>query len=306
VQVSARVLKGSSEGRNLIRELDQGLSVRITRAVLDPAVSLPYLDCHIDVPCVLACVSDDEYDFCCTVALANMREPLKLPKPAIWLEGRLRDARPASRGGSAGAPIEAALPSSDGSTGGDGALPLDLEDDERVSAQLRATLHFGRVELECTNEHAGREPTRLALLHASKLFISYVSNGPGHMDVRICLPRLEAHDLREVRAAESSLVLSSSTHVCQVEGALDDAGPSLLTVAYSFSAVHGQDIVLRLQRPTVVAEVEFLLAALKFVVPGLALGAEPTPFSERDVQCALPTSPCGRPPAMCSRHLLTE
>jgi hypothetical protein len=283
VQVTAKVLKGRHEGVNLIRELDQGLSLRISRAIHDPSMSLPAIDCHIEVPCVLACISDEEYNFCTTVALANLREPIHLPDSAVWLEQLALEARQMSKG----------LPSS----GGIPSAAESLNEDEGLSTleeppinnQLRATLHFGRVELECTNEHKGREPTKLALLHASNLFISYVSKAPMHMDVRISLPRLEAHDLRENRAAETSLVLSSSTQVSG-EGTLGNSGPSLLTVAYSYCPTSGQDVVLRLQRPTVVAEMDFLLASLKFVVPSLVLGSEPTKFTERDTQCASTTT----------------
>lgn len=276
MQVSAKVLKGRHEGRNLIRELDQGLTLRITRAIIDPYMKLPGIDCHIDVPCVLACVSDEEYDFCCTVSLANLREAIRLPPSAVWLEQLALEARQAARGRLASV--------TETPSDVEGVPPVTAAE-QPVNNQIRATLNFGRVELECTNEHKGREPTQLALLHASNLFISYVSLAPRHMDVRISLPRLEAHDLRESRAAESSLVLSSSTHVSG-EGNLDVSGPSLLTVAYTYSALGGQDVVLRLQRPTVVAEVDFMLAALKFVVPSMVLGSEPAQFTERDTQCA--------------------
>lgn len=284
MQVSAKVLKGRKEGRNLIRELDQGLSLRITRAIMDPTMSLPSIDCHIDVPCVLACVSDEEYNFCTTVALANLREAICLPPSALWLETMVLEARQTSRG-----LASTDIPSIDSATD-DELLPMPMA---AVNNQIRATLNFGRVELECTNEHKGREPTKLALLHASNLFISYVSNAPRHMDVRISLPRLEAHDLRESRAAESSLVMSSSTHVSG-EGNLENSGPSLLTVAYSYSGTSGQDVVLRLQRPTVVAEVDFMLASLKFVVPSLVLGSEPTPYTDRDTQCVSEPAFCGQ------------
>ena len=285
MQVSAKVLKGRHEGRNLIRELDQGLSLRITRAITDPTMSIPGIDCHIDVPCVLACVSDEEYNFCTTVALANLREAVRLPASAVWLEELALNTRQTFKGLAL-----TEMPSIDSATDEE---VLPQVEPGAVSNQIRATLNFGRVELECTNEHTGRDPTKLALLHASSLFISYVSNEPRHMDVRISLPRLEAHDLRESRAAESSLVLSSSTHVSG-EDSLENSGPSLLTVAYSYSGASGQDVVLRLQRPTVVAEVDFMLAALKFVVPSLVLGSDPTKFTDRDTRCASPPACLGQ------------
>lgn len=283
VQVNARVISGANEGRNLIRELAEGLSLTITRTLVDPTLTIPYIDCHVEVPCVLACVSDNEYDFCTAVSLANLREPMRLPATALWVQELIdkasADAQPPQEtqecpAGEQSTPVPT------------GAGPA------AVSSQVRATLHFSKVELEVTNEHAEREPTQLALLHASKLFISYVSNGSGHMDVRICLPRLEAHDLRETRAAASSLVLSSSTQMPTSADSTALVGPSLLTLEYRLDQGGGQDIVVRLQRPTLVAEVDFIIAALKFVVPSLVLGAEPVPYTQRDTQCD---------PFICSR-----
>jgi hypothetical protein len=43
MQVNARVLTGASQGRNLIRELEEGLSLTITRVLLDPTVTVPRL-----------------------------------------------------------------------------------------------------------------------------------------------------------------------------------------------------------------------------------------------------------------------
>lgn len=283
MQVNAHVISGANQGRNLIRELDEGLSLTITRALVDPTLSIPYIDCHVEVPCVLACVSDNEYDFCTAVSLENLREPMRLPASAVWVQELIHKAsadaqQPQELQESADAELSMPVPVGAGSAA--------------VSSQVRATLHFSKVELEVTNEHAEREPTQLALLHASKLFINYVSTGPGHMDVRICLPRLEAHDLRETRAAASSLVLSSSTQMPTSADTTALVGPSLLTLEYRLDQRGGQDIVVRLQRPTLVAEVDFIIAALKFVVPSLVLGAEPVPYTRRDTQCD---------PFICSR-----
>lgn len=273
MQVNARVISGPIKGCDLIKRLDEGLSLTITRVLVDPSKTIPYVDCHIEVPCVLGRVSDNEYDFCTAVSLANLREPMRLPPTALWVQ-EVMTAVDAVH----------AKPEMQGRVEGEGTLSEHLNTDATVSSQIRATLSFGKVELEATNEHAGREATKLALLHASNLFISYVSNGPGHMDVRICLPRLEAHDLRDNRAAASSLVLSSSTQMQTSSDTSTLVGPSLLTLEYRLDARGGQDIVLRLQRPTLVAEIDFIIAALKFVVPSLVLGAEPVPYNERDTQ----------------------
>jgi hypothetical protein len=303
------VLSGSKQGANLIKELEKGLSLHITRCLVDPALKLPYLDCHIDVPHVLASITDDEYSFCCEVSLANLREPMRLPVSALWVQDQINALSQApSTPVLAPAPVsllgavpEASPPGDDVSTAGaqhSAGAPTPEHPvatttspslmRTAVSSRLRATLQFGIVELELRNA-LGANSTSLALLHSSHLFISYASDGPGDMDVRVCLPRLEAHDLRSVRRAHSSLVLSSSYHTSGVDQskAGEDAlvGPSLLMIHYLCAADGTQDVALRLQRPTVVAEVDFMVAMLKFVVPALPLGAEPKLFTRRDVQC---------------------
>jgi hypothetical protein len=49
MQVSARVVSGSERGENLIKGLDEGLSMHIIRALVHPGLQLPYVDCHIHV-----------------------------------------------------------------------------------------------------------------------------------------------------------------------------------------------------------------------------------------------------------------
>lgn len=304
VQVSARVLSAAKQGDNLIQGLHEGLSLHITRALVDPGLDLPYINCHIDVPRVLASLTDEEYDFCCAVSLANLREPMRLPGTALWVQDKIntlaaQQAKAKEHEPDAAAP---STPFARASAAPDAAPPTPAAAPPAVvvSDVLRATLSFGTIELALHNEHTGGSSTPLAMLHASNLCINYVSDGPGAMDVRFSLPTLEAHDYRAARRARSSLVLSSTFHVAggsdaaAAQGGATEpppaeeglVGPSMLTVHYICKGDGAQDVALRLQRPTLVAEVDFMIAMLKFVMPSLALGADPTPFLERDVQCA--------------------
>lgn len=55
-------------------------------------------------------------------------------------------------------------------------------------------------------------------------------------------------------------------------------------------------VQLRLQRPTVVAEIGFMLAVTKFFVPGVTMsGVTPTPFDSNDV--VLEGKPAPPPPS---------
>jgi hypothetical protein len=295
LQVSARVLSGDKEGDNLIKQLERGLDISITRALVDPGLSLPYLDCHIDVPHVLASITDDEYAFCCNVALSNLREPMRLPQSALWVQKKVNAVPAKGRPPAAEQFHDVATPCTSRTSLGSvkEASPRPTAAAPAVSSRLRATLSFGTVELALRNAHKTSGTTSpLALLHSSNLFINYVSEGAGHMDVRICLPRVEAHDQRAARRARSSLVLSSSYHVTPAAGSSSQGGdgelvgPSLLTLHYVCHSDGAQDVAMRVQRPTVVAEVDFMAAMLSFVAPSLMLGADPMPFLDRDVQCA--------------------
>jgi hypothetical protein len=315
MQVSACVVSGSKKGTNLINGLDEGLSVHIIRSLVDPTLSLPYVDCHIDVPRVLASITDSEYAFCCAVSLANLQEPMCLPAAALWAQDQLNPplgADPSVQRSSVHGSQESAAPSGHVSAGScrpsismSGPKPLQKAPaSPQVSNTVRATLCFGSVELALHNRQSEQCILPLATLRASDLFINYVSDAPGAMDVRLCLPRLEAHDNREARRARSSHVLSSTFHLAGSGGAvpamprpmgtgspldvgtLELVGPSMLTAHYICSSDGAQDVALRLQRPTLVAEVDFMAAMLKFVMPSFALGAEPTPFLRRDFQYA--------------------
>lgn len=105
------------------------------------------------------------------------------------------------------------------------------------------------------------------------------------------MPVLEVHDLRPARLADSSLVLSSSgSSVKQPKSAAagqDDEGgsASLLTLHYALAPSGFQEVAMRLQRPTVVGEIDFAIALLKYAVPSTLLGAEPKAFVQRDLRC---------------------
>ena len=305
------------EGENLLKDLKEGMRVTVERALVDPDLSLPYLDAHIEVPHVLAAITDKEYAFCCDVALANLREQMRLPASAQWLLDQMAAATaqpsPGKKQGEATKTPRPTLSGRLDSTDLASMLPQQqsVPAQAAVSERLRASLHFGTVEMQLCSTHAsGDAVIPLALLHCSHLSIQYLSEGPGHMDVQVNLPKLEAHDLRATRRASSSLILSSSEHAGGAAGqqqqqqrqsqdgagedsatadgaeAVNTVGPSMLTVHYVCHVDDSMDVAMRLQRPTVVAEVGFAVAMLKFVLPSMPLGADPTPFLSTDIQCA--------------------
>lgn len=82
------MLSGQSEGQNLIKELGKGLTIEVVRALDDPQSELPLYNCHIDVPHLLASVTDHEYQFCASVTAQNLAEAMRLPASALWLRAR--------------------------------------------------------------------------------------------------------------------------------------------------------------------------------------------------------------------------
>lgn len=101
------------------------------------------------------------------------------------------------------------------------------------------------------------------------------------------MPSLEVHDLRPARLTDSSLVLSSSgSSIKETVGRDEGDSASLLTLQYGLHTSGFQEVAIRLQRPTVVAEIDFAIALLKYAVPSTLLGAEPKAWVQRDARCA--------------------
>lgn len=82
------MLRGESEGQNLIKELGKGLTIEVVRSLDDPEGVLPLYNCHIDVPHLMASVTDLEYQFCASVTAQNLAEAMRLPASALWLQVR--------------------------------------------------------------------------------------------------------------------------------------------------------------------------------------------------------------------------
>ncbi len=191
---------------------------------------------------------------------------------------------------------------------------------DRSSMYVTVSIHHAALEL-WNEQQDGAEPVALGGLECGHFWLAYTATAAGSMLLSLALPRMCIRDRRPGVPREASLVLSTSdlTGEDGGEGLINGHGsggggsageasggsrvlPSLLGLEYraikSLSPNEPlQAIQLRLQRPTLVVDVGFIMAVLQFVVPTLSLqGAVPRPFETREVHL-------GAEPHLASDHL---
>jgi hypothetical protein len=87
--MGAYVAEGGRRGGNLIREYDAGMRVRLRRPLRDRYRRMPKFEVGLAIPSIKATLSDREYALITSVAGANVAEPLRIPRAALWLEERV-------------------------------------------------------------------------------------------------------------------------------------------------------------------------------------------------------------------------
>ncbi|KAK9819963.1 hypothetical protein WJX72_004515 [[Myrmecia] bisecta] len=166
---------------------------------------------------------------------------------------------------------------------------------ERSRVRVIVTLGKAELELLRTVNQASGTLGPLARFSVGTLWLCYRQTQGGATHLALSLPRVEAVDLRPWVPQEHSLVISSApiAAAAQSQGTSSSAStkvdtdrkPSFLMLEYHAEpGMTQQKLKMRLQRPTVVAEVGFMLAVTKFVVPKVALsGITPIPFQTHDL-----------------------
>lgn len=104
-------------GRNIIREMGGGVSVRVRRPLLADPLPLPPISTAVTVPKLRASLLDTEYALILGILAGNFAEAAQLPPEILWLHSHLLgDAKPAaaSGGGAAGGGGSAGSGGSDG------------------------------------------------------------------------------------------------------------------------------------------------------------------------------------------------
>ncbi|KAK9858457.1 hypothetical protein WJX84_002370 [Apatococcus fuscideae] len=166
---------------------------------------------------------------------------------------------------------------------------------ERTST--RVLINIGTVDLELlrtTNEPTGAV-TALAHFSIKTIWMALRLTGRGSMYLSLSVPQVQATDARPWVPEEHSLVISSAHTSMDGHGAANEAlqkphavprlKPSFLMLEFEQHPARAlQKIRVTLQRPTVVAEIGFLLAVTKFFVPTMAIsGVSPIPFMSQDI-----------------------
>lgn len=296
-------------GENIIREYDEGMTITLRRPVRDILGAMPGIEVSIDVPSIKATLSDHQYRLITSIAQDNLREPLALPLAAQWMKSYL--AGPDA--GAAPPPSGALPPAGDISQALEGvAAEPSLADkpaseptqpvpkpaapggDRAARTSIRVLVNLGRAELEMLRTVvATGELAPLARFSVVGAWVAYRSTYGGSMFVSLSLPRVEGTDARAWVPEEHSLVIcsahASAGGAGEASAADGDGGsivkPTFLTLQYeAHDRMAQQKLQVRLQRPTVVGEIGFMLAVTKFYVPDFKLsGVTPIPFKSGDV-----------------------
>eukprot|EP00887_Chlorella_sp_A99_P001951 scaffold18.g1951.t1 len=313
--VGCRVVTGGRRGDSVVQNAEDGWRLGWRRPLLaERRGRLPSFDFSLDVPLLRASLSDEEYQQLTSIAAANTAEPIRLPAGAGWLNDHYQrllleqlqaqqaaaaaaDAADAAATANAGeqpaaepappepiAPIRMQEQKKEGQQAGGGASgagSITAQADEDMSpAQVRVAVSLGSVELELRRQLGLPQAQPLARFAVGGLQLAFRNSEAGGMAVSLCVPRVEARDLRPEAPPGQAQVVSSAHKA------------SFLMLEWSATAgLARQSLAVNLQKPLLVAELSFLLAVTRFVVPSFSLVRNtPLPFVTHDL-ALLPGKP---------------
>ncbi|KAK9815130.1 hypothetical protein WJX73_008307 [Symbiochloris irregularis] len=298
----AEVSAEGHKGGNIIREYNDGMRLHLHRPLLDRAERLPAMSVAMDLPSIKASLSDKEYSLMVAIAGANLGEEQRVPSGAAWLEDTLaaeqeqekQDAaqsEPQQSMAERAGTLAKTLYQVDAETAVPEGEPMEDEQLQQGISQssapdriaVRVAINIGKTELELlrTSNEATGDLAPLGRFTLRNLWVVFTSTRTRKLALRLSMPWVEGEDTRPWVPKEHSLVISSAD--AAADGARTPA--SLLTLQYAAEAdLARQKIEVRLQRPTVSAEMSFMLAVTSFFVPGFALGGiTPSPFQSYDL-----------------------
>ena len=274
--LAGRGVVAGVRGDNVVTRYDGGMSVTVSRPLIDAGASLPaVLAVAVDIPSIAAALTDAEYALCATVAADNVAEALRVPDAGRWMEAAhpVPDLEVVWVGGGASEPASPPPMESDGAGASAPNPPLDAR------TATRCTVRVGAAELRLARAARGA-PVPLASLTLSELDVEWASDGAGGARLVACLPAAAATDERPgvPRARAAALAPGPPP----APGA---PPPSLATLAWRRTPDGATSTRLALASPRVAAEPGFLLAALAFAAPASAsrLRGQPPPYASQDV-----------------------
>jgi len=354
-KVSGCVIEDGVRGRNIIREMGEGVSVSVRRPLLADPLPLPPISTAVTVPKLRASLLDTEYALILAILAGNFAEAAQLPPEVSWLHShllgdRLAAAAPApAAADQPGSPAAAAASDQTGRTLSISAAPAVaaaavVEDDSETIEMKRqvvsdfsctnasllgllcdiittkTTVSIGQAQLMLWNaQPQGLPPAAVGSIELKDLWVAVSMTQKSNMLLWLSLPSVCARDLRPGVPREASLVLSTAEIGAGTDlgGALSGTGatslptacppqrdsssgssgckqaiagplPSLLTLQYRAVTSLGPEpaaaLQVRLQRPTLVLDVGFIMKVLHFVAPSAGLqGPVPRPYATHEV-----------------------
>eukprot|EP00884_Botryococcus_braunii_P010315 jgi/Botrbrau1/19285/Bobra.0073s0028.1 len=309
LDLGGRVISGGVRAANLVRDYDAGLKVFLQRPLRDPLLTLPTSQVRVSIPSITLAYSDKEYHFTISVTGDNFAEPVRIPEPALWLE-QVYMPEPAEQTekemeAAAEALLKVPTTESRSRSSSPQRLPAPQSpsssgDSDKVA--IHVVVEVGKLELVMfqTLDQVAGSVVPLASFGIGKLWVCFRSTRGGSMGVRLSIPRVEGLDRRPWVPKDHSRIISSevtsdvssssppqassSGQVSQV-GEGDPAPLTFLVLEWSVDrGFFNQSLQLRLQRPTISAEMSLLLAITKFYVPSFFLtGVAPIPFHSEDI-----------------------
>lgn len=277
-------INGGQRGKNVITNDVDGWKLQWQRPLIreQRGSALPAFDLSVNIPQITARLSDLEYMSLISVAVTNTSEEVVLPKGAQWVQQH--HITPIVITNDSGSDTEGEVELDHWATATDtmrasGSMALAFSPSSKLTATrpppppatttktsnlpfVCVSIDMAGAELEVHRHIAGLPDAQpLARFLIANLNVNFANDESGTMKVSLCLPKVEARDLRPEIPPEQSLVISS--------------GSKASFLMLDWSATPGmvkQSLSVNLQKPLFVAELSFLLALTKFVYPGLSVG----------------------------------
>lgn len=244
-KVSGCVVNNNTRGRNIIREMGEGVTVFIRRALMADPLPIPPVTTAVTVPKLRASLLDTEYALILAVLSSNFSEAADIPRSIAWLHQQLLPDHlvAAAAVGAGGAAVTAAansiasnLPASNtaaaagtGTSAGTSAgQDSDIELKKGVVSDfgctnssllgllcdlstVKTTVSIEQAQLMLWNaQPQGLPPAAVGSIEFSNMWVAVNITQAGSMLLSLSIPSVCARDLRAGVPKEASLVLSTA------------------------------------------------------------------------------------------------
>eukprot|EP00898_Chlorokybus_atmophyticus_P001275 jgi/Chlat1/2148/Chrsp17S02730 len=290
--VNAVMVAGDWRGQPIIEQVAV-INCTVRRVLRDLHKRLTPVEVEIELPTLLAAMSDREYRTIIQCATDNFAEPPRIQckqapaRTASLPKDKTHHRRTSSVTASTPPEVDETYASVFGTATPTTTLPTP-------STAIRVSVNISQVQLHLYN--GGTRQASLGLMRVTGLWLVYLGTADKGMHIMLTLPRLCILDKREQTPIEARTILVGGVYPGDEESFTDDmewpsplpekaALRSTTSAAFrSFSDVHGrpqlttvlmeyhaeqgdQSIIARVQKPRLLVAVDFLLGTIKFFMP---------------------------------------